>query len=88
MVSTSHIIVGVLNLKIYQNFVGTEFFLHLREDKPIWGELKLYGGGGGVIFITTPNYFTSLETVNAQKSEVFYLKISSGNVNASGVITC
>ena len=48
----------------------------------------IWGRGGGVIFITTPNYFTSLETVNAQKSEVFYLKISSGNVNASGVITC
>ena len=48
----------------------------------------IWGRGGGVIFITTPNYLTSLETVNAQKSEVFYLKISSGNVNASGVITC
>ena len=29
----------------------------------------------------------SLETVNTQKSEVFLLKISSGNVNAS-VVTC
>ena len=32
------------------------------------------------------NYFISLETTNAQKSEVFFLRISFGNVNASVVI--
>ena len=45
---------------------------------------------GGVIFITILlrfHYFISLETANTQKSEVFLLRISSGNVNAS-VVTC
>ena len=40
-----------------------------------------------VIFITALSYFTSSETANTQKSEVFLLRISSGNVNAS-VVTC
>ena len=50
-------------------------------------ELKIYGG---VIFITILlhfHYFISLETANTQKSEVFLLRISLGNVNAS-VVTC
>ena len=34
------------DLKICQNFVGTNFFLKfVGGDKPLWGELKLYGGG-------------------------------------------
>ena len=40
----------------------------------------------GVIFITILlhfHYFISLETVITQKSEVFLLRISLGNVNAS-----
>ena len=44
----------------------------------------------GVILITILlhfHYLISLETVNTQKSEVFLLRISSGNVNAS-VVTC
>ena len=44
----------------------------------------------GVIFITILlhfHYFISLETANTQKSEVFLLRISLGNVNAS-VVTC
>ena len=44
----------------------------------------------GVIFITILlhfHYFTSLETVNTHKKEVFLLRISLGNVNAS-VVTC
>ena len=32
------------------------------------------------------HYFISLQTANSHKSEVFLLKISSGNVNASVVI--
>ena len=32
--------------------------------------------------------FIILETANTQKSEVFLLRISSGNVNASVVVTC
>ena len=45
---------------------------------------------GGVIFITillSFHYFISLETANTQKTEVFLLRISSGNVNAL-VVTC
>ena len=63
------------------------FFLHLWQDKPLWVELKT---NGGVIFITILlhfHYFISLETANTQKSEVFLLRISLGNVNAS-VVTC
>ena len=44
----------------------------------------------GVVFITILlhfHYFISLETANTQKSEVFLLRISLGNVNAS-VATC
>ena len=44
----------------------------------------------GVILITILlhfYYFISLETANTQKSEVFLLRISLGNVNAS-VVTC
>ena len=33
------------------------------------------------------HYFISSETANTQKSGVFLLRISSGNVNAS-VVTC
>ena len=53
-------------------------------DVPLWVELN-----GGVIFMTILlhfHYFISLETANAQKSEVFFLRISFGNVNASVVI--
>ena len=32
--------------------------------------------------ITTVHYFISLETVSIQKSEMFLLRISSGNLNA------
>ena len=55
------------------------------QDKPLWLELKT---NAGVIFITTLlhfHYFISLETANTQKDEVFLLRISSGNVNASVV---
>ena len=44
----------------------------------------------GVICITILlhfHYFTSLETANTHKKEVFLLRISLGNVNAS-VVTC
>ena len=63
------------------------FFLHLWQDKPLWVKLK---PNGGVIFATILlqfHCFISLETANTQKSEVFLLRISSGNVNAS-VVTC
>ena len=63
------------------------FFFYLWQDKILWVELKT---NGAVIFITILlhfHYFISLETVNSQKSEVFILRISSGNVNATAV-TC
>ena len=53
-----------------------KFFLYLWQDKPLWVELKIYGG---VIFITILlhfHYFISLETANTQKSEVFLMRIS------------
>ena len=42
----------------------------------------------GVIFITATSYFVSLETASTRKSEVFVSRISSGNVNASVIMTC
>ena len=56
------------------------FFLHLWRDKPLWAELKLCGG---IHF----HYFISLETAS-KKSKVLLLRVSSGNVNASEVVTC
>ena len=46
--------------------------------------------GGSVIFITTISLFHFFRNTRTprQKSEVFLLRISSGNVNASGVVTC
>ena len=44
----------------------------------------------GAIFITILlhfHYFISLEIANNQKSEVFLLRISLGNMNAS-IVTC
>ena len=61
-------------------------FLHFWQGKLLWMELKIYGG---VIFtiLLHFHYFISLETTNTQKLQVFLLRISSGNVNAS-VVTC
>ena len=63
------------------------FLTYLLVDKSLWGELKL---NEGVIYITTISihYFIYLETTNTQKSEFFLLRISLGNVNASGVVIC
>ena len=47
---------GGLNLKIWQNFVGTKFFLTFVGGLTSMGGVKIYGG---VIFI---HYFISLET--------------------------
>ena len=55
------------------------------QGKLLWVELKT---NGGVIYITTLihfHYFISLETANTQICEVFLLRISLGNVNASVV---
>ena len=79
--------VGDLIRKFAKNLWWQTFFLHFWRDKPLWVKLKT---NGGVIFITILPYFhdlISLETANTQKCEVFLLKISLGNVNASAV-TC
>ena len=63
------------------------FFLHLWQDKPLWLKLKT---NGGVIFITILlhcHFFISLETATIQKSQVFLLRISLGNMNGP-VVTC
>ena len=63
------------------------FFLHLWQDKPLWVELKT---NRGEIFLTILLHFHNfifLETGDIQKNEVFILRISLGNVNAS-VVTC
>ena len=75
----SPIIMVGRNFKICQIFVRAKFFLTFV------GELNVYRG---VIFVTTPSLFHSLETANTQKSEVFLLSIPSGKLNAVGVITC
>ena len=64
---------------------GQNFFLHLWGDKPLWGELKLHGGSNMLLHF---HYLIYLETANTQKSKVFLLLISSGNVRASGVASC
>ena len=56
----------------------------MEGAKIIWG-----GRGGGEEYLLLQfRYFISLETGNTQKSEVFLLRISSGNVNVSVVVTC
>ena len=70
------------NILWWQNF-----FLLLWQDKSLWVELKT---NERVIFITILphfHYFIPFETANTQKSEVFRLRISLGNVNTS-VVTC
>ena len=62
-------------------------FLHLWQDQLPWVELKIYGGVIIITILLHFHYFISLETANTQKSEVFLLIISSGNMNAS-VVTC
>ena len=50
-------------------------------------------GGVKIIWGSNIYYYTFiisffLEIANTQKSEVLFLRISSGNVNASGLVTC
>ena len=77
--------VGDLIWKFAKILWWQNFFLHLWQNKPLWVELKTIGT---VVFITILIHFhdfISLETANTQKSEVFLLRISSRNVNASVV---
>ena len=63
------------------------FFFYICGKINLWAELKI---NGGVKFVTTLLHFhslISLETASTQKSEVFLLRISLGNLNAS-VVTC
>ena len=73
---------GDLIWKLAKILWWQNFFLHLWQDKPLWVELKTI-----YYYITTLSLFLSLESANTQKSEVFLLRISLGNVNAS-VVTC
>ena len=78
---------GDLILKFASNFWWQNLFLHLWQDKPIWVELKTNWEVISITVLLHFHYFISLETANTQKSEVFLLIISLGNVNAS-VVTC
>ena len=74
-------------------FCGDKIFLYICGRIKLWIELKTIKrkwavggrGVGRVIFITILlqfHYFTSLETANDQKSEVFHLWISLEKVSA------
>ena len=74
---------AVTYLKTCQNFMVTKFLLTFTAGQTFMGGVK---NKWGVIFITILlhfHYFISLETANTQKSEVFLLRVSLGNVNAS-----
>ena len=61
------------------------FFLHLLGDKPLWGGgVKIIWGSSVCLHF---HYSIYLETANNHKSKVFLLRISSGNMNASGDIS-
>ena len=65
----------------------TSVFFYICGKINLWAELKI---NGGVKFVTILLHFhslISLETASTQKSEVFLLRISLGNVNAS-VVSC
>ena len=79
---------GDLIWKFASNFWWQNLFLHLWQDKPIWVELKTNWEVISITVLLHFHYFISLETANTQKSEVFLLRIFSGNVNTSGVVTC
>ena len=77
--------VGDLIWKFVKGLWWKKSFLHLWQDKPSWVELKT---NGEVIFSTILlhfHYVISLQTANAKKSELFPLRISLENLNASGV---
>ena len=63
----------------------TKFFHTFLADTPLLVELKTNGGLILVTILLHFHHFISLETAKTQKSEVFLLRISFGNVNASVV---
>ena len=81
------ITMGWRNLKICQNFVVTKFFPTFVAGKTSMGGVKNIWVSNIYYYITTLSYFISSETANTQKSEIFLLRISSGNLDAS-VVTC
>ena len=61
-----------------------------KKNKQAWkrlDNLNIQHYLGGVIFITTLSLFHLFRN-NTQKSKMFLLWISSGNLSASGVVTC
>ena len=77
---------GWLSLKIFQNFVVTKFVLTFMAGWTSMGGVKSIWRVIFIIILLHFHYFISLETANTQKSEVFLLRISSGNVNAWAVV--
>ena len=65
----------------------TKFFRTFLAGYISMGGVKSKWGINNCYYITTLHYFISLETAKTQKSEVFLVRISLGNVNAS-VVTC
>ena len=61
------------------------FWFTKKKISYICGKINLYRWF--IAILLHFHYFISLETANTQKSEVFLLRISLGNVNAS-VVTC
>ena len=61
-----------------QNFVETNLFLYLWGDKPL----------RGVIFINALSLLHFFRNSQHPEKGNVSLRISSGNVNASGVVTC
>ena len=58
----------------------TKFFRTFLADTPLLVELKTNGGLILVTILLHFHHFISLETAKTQKSEVFLLRISFGNV--------
>ena len=87
------IIMGDFNLKICWNFAGPHvflksFFLNFFSENLFFNFFINLYGESNILWLHF-HYFIYLETYRStQKSEVFLLTISSGYVNASGVVTC
>ena len=76
---------GVTQYENLPKFCGGKIFSYICDRKNFYGELKTNGGVISITVLLHVHYLISLETANTQKSEVFLLRISLGNVNASVV---
>ena len=73
---------GDLIAKILPKFYGDKIFSYIcgRINFYRWNQKCM---GSNIYYYITTLYLISLETANTQKSEVFLLRILSGNVNES-----